>query len=467
MNKKRCIMILADGARYSTFQKLLQQGQLPAFEEIFLKEGKLLKGVSVFPSTTGPAYLPYLTGCFPGTCNIPGIRWFDKQEYSSRVFSTRKFRSYVGLESYLMDRDMNSKLPTLFKLIPKSFNIFSAVSKGAKRHVSKHAKIWYWFYCHLTDRWDVADKAAFQKTLKIIEGDFEFLFVVFPGIDELSHLSSPEHPSTLEAYQKLDTYFGEVGTRLKELGKYDDTLFLLVSDHGLSECHTHYGVGEMLETHGLKTLYHPKVHRLRLDAASMTSGNAMTHIYLKGQNQWAERLTFEVLQNQYAEILAELKNEPAVGLVLTQAASGWINVESKIGKAIIKENPDSIEYQVLTGDPFGYSALPTKMTQQEALAQTIHTPYPDALVQIPQLFRSPRTGDIVLSAEPGYDLRLRFENPEHQSGHGALHEQHMLVPILINTPVTQDYARSVDVFPTVLKLMGLEIPTGIDGSIIN
>ena len=140
-------MILADGARYSTFQKLLQQGHLPAFEEIFLKEGKLLKGVSVFPSTTGPAYLPYLTGCFPGTCNIPGIRWFDKQEYSSQIFSTRKFRSYVGLESYLMDRDMNSNIPTLFELIPKSFNIFSAVSKGAKHHVSRHAKIWYWFYC--------------------------------------------------------------------------------------------------------------------------------------------------------------------------------------------------------------------------------------------------------------------------------------------------------------------------------
>jgi len=43
----------------------------------------------------------------------------------------------------------------------------------------------------------------------------------------------------------------------------------------------------------------------------------------------------------------------------------------------------------------------------------------------------------------------------------------MLVAILINTPVTQDYARSVDVFPTVLKLMGLEIPDGIDGEVIN
>ena len=37
-----------------------------------------------------------------------------------------------------------------------------------------------------------------------------------------------------------------------------------------------------------------------------------------------------------------------------------------------------------------------------------------------QIFKSARCGDIVISAETGYDLRRDFELPEHKSSHGSL-----------------------------------------------
>jgi hypothetical protein len=103
------------------------------------------------------------------------------------------------------------------------------------------------------------------------------------------------------------------------------------------------------------------------------------------------------------------------------------------------------------------------MSSEEALANSFNTEYPDALLQIIQLLEAPRTGDLVLSAAPGYDLRARHENPEHRSSHGALFRDHMLVPLVMNAKVNKEYLRTVDIFPTILSALGYPVPSNIDG----
>ena len=78
-----CIVILADGSRADVMEDMVRRGQLPAIGDYLVSQGTLKHAVTAFPSTTGPAYLPYLTGSYPGTCNVPGIRWFDKDVYAS------------------------------------------------------------------------------------------------------------------------------------------------------------------------------------------------------------------------------------------------------------------------------------------------------------------------------------------------------------------------------------------------
>jgi hypothetical protein len=94
---------------------------------------------------------------------------------------------------------------------------------------------------------------------------------------------------------------------------------------------------------------------------------------------------------------------------------------------------------------------------------TFETAHPDALVQIAQLFRSARAGDLVVSAMPGYDLRERYEHPEHLSSHGALHSGHMIVPVASNVPLAEGPLRTADIFATVLRHLGRDTPPGIDG----
>jgi hypothetical protein len=468
---KRCIILLADGARSDVFRELCEAGELPFCDRLFRKTGTLGEAISVFPSTTGPAYLPFLTGCYPGTCNVPGIRWFDKKAYGKGRPRFHRYRSYVGFESFLMNYDLTLRAPTLFQHFNHPINIFSAINKGTpfKANKSKHSRIWYWYYGHLTDRWSVVDDAAASKLIQALDEDPDFAFVVFPGIDEYSHLSHPRHEKTIAAYLAFDRALGRISQKLEQKGWADETLIMVVSDHGLTATHQHFGVASFLEERGVKTFYYPKIFKWNFDAASMVSGNGMLHLYfreknhLNGSNGWSGRTSFEVLEQERKDLLAELLAQEAIDILAGQSEDGSIVVVSKRGRARILSVGDQIHYSVQGSDPFGYPSLPLQMSDRQSLQLTAPTEYPDALVQLCQIFRSPRTGDWVISAQKGWDLRRRFEHPEHHSSHGALIREHMAIPFLCNAPLPNAPVRSCDIFPTVLKLTGKEIPEGIDG----
>jgi hypothetical protein len=463
-SKKRFIILLADGARYDVFRDLLGRGQLPRLAEIF-GQGGYAKATSVFPSTTGPAYMPFLTGCFPGTCNVPGIRWFDKDQYAQKKISLKRYRSYVGFESLLMNHDMRRELPTLFDLFPKSFNIFSSINRGvtSKGNQTSHFRLWYWYYAHLTDRWHMVDEAALAKSLRVLKEDFEFLFVVFPGIDEYTHLSHHDHPMAQQAYRFVDEAVGKMADQLRSDGKWEETALFIVSDHGLSPTREHFGVATHLEGLGHKTFYYPKIFKRNFRVASMVSGNGMLHLYFKTNGTWAGRTSMEQVQDAFPGVVDSLLEQPAVDLLASQDPEGWVRVRTRQGEARLREQGGKIFYQNIRGDALGYGALPGEMDERKALELTESTHYPDGLVQLAQLFRSPRTGDVVLSAAKGFDLRKRFEYPEHKSSHGALHDEHMLTPLFSSVPMKRSVVRTADLFPSILQLAGKSIPPGIDG----
>src|SRR5262245_14954619 len=127
---RRAFFFLVDGARCDVFEELLGRGDLPHVSRHLVEPGAYRPAVTVFPSVTGVAYIPYLTGVFPGRANLPGYRWFDRREYARTRLSRFRFRNYHGLGSYLMDRDMHKDVVTLFELLRPASNIFSGISRG-------------------------------------------------------------------------------------------------------------------------------------------------------------------------------------------------------------------------------------------------------------------------------------------------------------------------------------------------
>src|SRR3990167_101075 len=181
----------------------------------------------------------------------------------------------------------------------------------------------------------------------------------------------------------------------------------------------------------------------------------MLHLYFKDKEGWVGRTSFETLEKTRQDLIFELLNQEGIDLIAGESEDSSIVVMSRRGKAKIQLDKEGlIHYSVEKSDPFGYGTLPSQMTDRESLKLTFSTEYPDALVQLLQIFRSERTGDLVVSAKKGWDLRHRFEHPEHRSSHGSLIKEHMMVPFFANVPIAEKYVRTCDVYPTVLKLMG-------------
>ncbi|MBU4484059.1 alkaline phosphatase family protein [bacterium] len=462
---KRCIILLADGSRPDIFEEHFKKGNLPNIQRYLLEQGDFRRAISTFPSTTGPAYLPFLTGCFPGTCNVPGIRWLDKKEFATKKRGRSRFRSYVGFESFLMGRDVYPHIPTIFELIEKSYSFFNPITRGVSfnKNLTKMIRIWYWYYAHLTDHWKFIDENAVRFALKAAEKDFQFLFFVMPGIDEYSHIASPFHQSARDEYLVVDEAVGKICKKLDKLGKLEDTLFWIVSDHGLSETHTHFCINDFLEKRDIKTFYYPLIFRKNCIAANMVSGNGMSHLYFKNKDGWLNHTTRSMLEGMYPKLLHDLLAEEAIDVIAVKNDEGGVDIITERGEAKTSFIGEKLNYDIVgERGPFGYDHIKDADPIQ-SLAATFDNDYPDAPFQLTHVFTSPRCGDVILSAKPGFDLREKYEVPEHKASHGGLHCEHMQVPLLCNAKLKMRPTRTADVFPTILKLLNYPIPEHIDG----
>ena len=143
---------------------------------------------------------------------------------------------------------------------------------------------------------------------------------------------------------------------------------------------------------------------------------------------------------------------------------GAVRLASRDGEATLRCTAETITYTVETADPLGGGTF--SGSGRAWLARSFDTEFPDAAVQLLDQFRSPRTGDLVVVANDGYDFRDRWEVPEHKAGHGSLHRAHMQVPAWSNQPLVEAPLRTVDLFATMLSWLQVPLPEGVDGELV-
>ncbi|MFC1715123.1 alkaline phosphatase family protein [Candidatus Poribacteria bacterium] len=473
MDYRRCVILLFDGARFDVFSNLLKNGHLPNINRHTLTDGTFLKGYSSLCTTTGPAHIPFIYGTYPGNANVPGIRWFDKINAKRNLMSNSGMRSYVGPGCYYMGTDVSRAYVPLYKFFSSPVGIFSSLDRNHGRFEiksnSRHKlqKALYYTFAHCTNRWEVADYAAARSVRKYIERGSDFIFSVFPGIDEITHLYHPTHRKVLKQYLELDRLVGMMfkGLSSEELRK---TLLFIVSDHGLSSTHTHISLVNLSKEEGYKPIFYPKIFRKDYDIAIMESGNALASVYFMEPAN--DRSVF------YGEITAIDRNRRFINRILSHDGIDFIayrvdgsslGIRNRKGETILGFGRNGCVEVTNTGDnPLGFRANGSGIPLSKSLDLTVDTPYPDSIGQIRQLFCSGRTGDLVVSAKEGFDLREKHEWPEHKSSHGSLSKSHMEVPICANIRLNSPSCRTVDIFPTILHRLGYDVPDNIDGQII-
>ena len=465
----RCFLLLVDGLRPDVADARLAAGHLPHIAAM-LKGGGRTQAITGFPSTTSVAYLPFLTGCTPGHCDIPSIRWLDRAGYRGHWWRDRDaVRSYCGYQAPMLDGDIRSDVRTIFELVPESLGIFTPVARGLtrKRDPSRRERQLWGSVAHVAMWHQPSDDAASRHLLRAVDADWRFVFAQFPAVDGYTHQSGPDSAPVHRALAKVDETVGRLRQRLLVREELDDSLILLVSDHGASQVHTHLDLADWFRTQGVPTLSHPIVWERRPRAAVMVAGNGSAMVYASPGVARADRWPIERLRASAAfgsrgDLIAKLVREPSVAFVAAESESGGIWLESEKGSARVSNRGGIVSYQPLSGDPLLLEG-PWSASPREWLEATWDSPFPDAPFHLMDQFRTQRSGDLLVIAREGYDFRARFEVPEHRSGHGSLIRAHMQTPVWSSQPIPSVPVRTVDLFPAMLGWLGVDVPDGIDG----
>jgi hypothetical protein len=465
----RCLLLLVDGLRPDVGEAMLAAGDLPHLSAM-LERGGRNRAITVFPSTTSVAYLPFLTGCTPGRCNIPSIRWLDRRTYGGSWWRDREaIRSYCGYQAPRLDHDIARDVSTIFELVPDSVGIFTPIARGLTpaRDPSRLERQLWGSVAHFALWHQPSDDSASRHLLRAVDERWRFVFAQFPAVDGYTHQTTPEAEPVRRALRKVDATVGAVRERLASRGELESTLILVVSDHGATAVHSHLDLANWFRARAIPTLSHPVVWERSPRAAVMVAGNGSAMIYARPneprEHRWpVERLRSPDAFGSDADVIEQLLREPSVALVAAERTGGGVWVGSAEGSACLSATPAGVTYQPLDGDPLGIGRARTA-TMRAWLEATWDSPYPDAVYHLMDQFRAGRTGDLVVVAREGYDFRERFEIPEHKAGHGSLIRAHMQTPVWASEPVPDVPIRTVDLFPAMLDWLEVEAPRAIDG----
>jgi len=463
------VVLVADGARPDTLRAALDAGTLPALARL-RAEGGLHTVSSVFPSVTGPAYTPFLTGLYPGTAGIPGIRWWDRAR--SATHWPGFARSYVGTEARCLDGDLAASARTLFEHVPSSFGAFTPIGRGlgpAQRigfsWVFGLRAGWTHFRGDVRG-WLIIDRAISTRVVDHIRRERpDFVFCVHPGIDKTSHAAGHTHPAVTDAMRIVDHTAASIRRDAERDGRWGDMHLWVVSDHGHSAVTSHEDLAGLLARWGLGVLAHPWILGRGRDAAVMVSGNAMSHVYLELNRR--ARPFWPELATRWEPTAERLLERDSVDLLMLPHTIDSCEVRARDGRgrAMVRRSGERFTYEPMNGgDPLGLGGRVDAASPDAAHDACARSDYPDALVQILQLAASSRAGEMMLSATRGWDFRARYEPITHLSSHGALHREHMDVPLLLSRPAARTPRRTVDVMPSALAALGIAIPPGLDGT---
>jgi hypothetical protein len=481
------IILVADGARPDTLATTLDSGALPALAQL-RDEGGLHTVSSVFPSVTGPAYAPFLMGRFPGSIGLPALRWFDRGR--TRRTAPDHARSYVGAEMRHVDGDLDPHAPTLYELASPGLGALNMIGRGlpvadrcaqgprfalraARTHFRGDVAGWLDI-----DR-DVGAEVA-RRVRDARSGDRpRIVYCALTGVDKTSHSRGHEAPLVRDALRIVDDTAAELRHDAERGGWWDETHLWIVSDHGHAPVVAHDDLADVFREMGYRTMAHPFTMVPRREVAVMVSGNAMAHVYLELERRvrpwWPE------LEARWSDAADTLLARPSVDLLLLPHSPERCEVRARgRGSAFVERERmaprramcDRVlgassyryTYRPIDGDPLELGGAHVGLTLDAAHDACATTDYPDAIVQIAHLAGAARSGELIVSAAREWDLRARFEPIPHVSSHGALHRDHMLVPLLLNRPAARAPRRTTDVMPSALAALGLPIPRGLDGT---
>lgn len=486
---RQVILFVVDGMDAGRTDGLIDEGRLPHIRRRFVERGtRFTQAFGVFPSVTYANCTSIITGRFPGDHGIIGNTWYDP--------STATFHDYRSAGSYL-NVNQHLPVPTLFELVPDhpTLNLRYIMSYGADMNyaLGTRAKILWWFNMHeAVDRQIIYDMRKALRAIRAKEVWPALTVVYLPSVDEVGHHHGPGSEAYARAMENVDRIIGRFTDAYAEAGLDGSTYYVLLSDHSMvatpddrrfdlvrwfrEEARQRVWTSAALPAEEEKR----RAVLTRYDMILNINAGRIARIYLPGRENETnvEKATRRAkwLREQHA--LEFLLANPAVDLRMTPHTPHGVDIASKNGHAVIAQDgchPMVYRFGQYDGDPLawrGSAKLQTYLDGESlpsdlALPLTADTDYPDLIGQAIELFQSDRGGDVILTAAADWTF-----HPTWKGGHGSALRRDMQIPLYVAGPgidagCVETPVRSVDVVPTILEWLGVDVPAehaiGLDG----
>ena len=315
------VILVADGLTPGRLDAAIRAGDVPALAAL-ADEGVHAVLTTVFPSVTGVAYIPMLTGVHPAEAGVPGLRWYDRSRRLPAILGHS--RSYVGTQIRAINDDLSPTVATAFEQAGgAALGMEAVVTRGLPAHrqldrgFTHAARV---IHAHVTgdvDRWLALEEELAETLVRRIRQEKPpFVFAAFTAGDKAAHRGGEHAPGVMQSLKLVDRVVHSIREDAKRDGRWSTMQLRVVSDHGHSAVHSHLDLAAELRAKGARVRSHPWTFPDRSQAAVMVSGNSMAHVYLGLDDR--TRQPWSALQNRWRAETEWLWTHPAVDLLAAQ-----------------------------------------------------------------------------------------------------------------------------------------------------
>ena len=331
--KNKLFVISVDAMVHEDVEYLMAK---PNFSEIMKKEkrAEVEKVCTVYPSLTFPAHTSILTRCNPGKhgiyTNQPPIKPY-KDGYSHWYMESSTVRvedifaaaKRAGCTTASVYWPVSNNNPNVDYLIGENYYYFpkneefveSFVRMGTNEQTMEIIKDNLWripsdfiegkFGKGPKGRYVLDDFLVGCSCSLVEKYQPDVLFVHNIYLDTLRHGHGVFSDESREALDRMDEWLGDIANSMKKAGVYEDTNFVIISDHGQMDFHRYVKINALLAKGGFIE-FAPDGSIYDWRAFAKTNGFSLG-VYLADPN-------YEAMKQKVHEYLLKLKDEGCWGI---------------------------------------------------------------------------------------------------------------------------------------------------------
>jgi hypothetical protein len=481
---KKLVLAVIDSLKPDMLDQAVAQGDAPALAALLGRGTYIRDCVSTFPSVTPVASAAIATGYGPGDHHIPSMNWFHRGEeryveYGSSLPATRAFgivrslydtvynmnlahltRAHRTVFEHLDDAGLRTACTTYLiyrgrtRHDPSGASVYRRIAEAAQfRHPVYGAR--ELFYADLFDSRDTGCTSALGMPGQrdrhtgcvgayLVEHDlFDFLLFSLPDNDTHSHKVGPDGQvrSIAEADRALERIMHVAGGPEAFL---DEHAVIVMSDHSQTAVESGINLSDVLADMRVLTPADPAPTEAELAACPSARAAMVYALEDDRRDELVSRAADTLLEADGVELVARRDNGSAL-------------VRSAEGKLRFSPGDDLTDRRGLGWALKGDESV---LALDAGGGRVDSATYPDALGRLWSALSCPHSGDVLVSAELGYEF-VDWGGADHAGGgsHGSLHRddsEGVLLLCGVDAAEREQWSLT-DVTPLVLEHFGVPL----------